>query len=331
MPLFERSKTVMRNSLLAHIASNFISEYENVANSSVAYLLNEYPASQAALKNILGVDKVPTYYITEMSTTSNGRPDVTGLDKNGEKAIIIEGKFWANLTENQPNNYLKELSNGGKILFLAPDKRLTSLNLEIIKRLNGENDRVVISSWKNFLELIETENNKNHNPHLASDLIQLKELCQKMDTEGMPPLSMSDLDPMNGRVASQFSDVIDECNPILGDWNHADFKGLKTQSAKYGHGFYFRSHNFTCYLCFDSNNWYVRENHTPIWLSIKDQDWKDSEKINQALSDFDSTNSHGGDYGILLHTGMDKSQVVDHIAEKVKEVLTHLDNRLSNE
>ena len=32
----------MQNSLLAHIASNFISEYENVANSSNAYVLNEY-------------------------------------------------------------------------------------------------------------------------------------------------------------------------------------------------------------------------------------------------------------------------------------------------
>ena len=32
------------------------------------------------------------------------------LDANGQKIVIIEGKFWANLTENQPVNYLKELS-----------------------------------------------------------------------------------------------------------------------------------------------------------------------------------------------------------------------------
>ena len=147
----------------------------------------------------------------------------------------------------------------------------------------------------------------------------------------MPPLSMSDLDPMNGRVASQFSDVIDECNPILREWEHSDFKGLKTQSAKYGHGFYFRGYSFTCFLSFDSNNWFVRESHTPIWLNIRDQDWKYSEKINQALNEFDSTNSFGGEYGVVLRTGMDKSQVVDHITEKVKEVLTYLNSRLSNE
>ena len=130
----------MQKSLLTHIASKFISEYENVANSSVAYLLNEYPAAQVALKNNTDVDKVPTHYITELSTTVNGRPDVTGLDIDDRKVIIIEGKFWANLTQNQPNNYLKELADGGKLLFLAPDKRLSSLKVDIRKRLNGEND-----------------------------------------------------------------------------------------------------------------------------------------------------------------------------------------------
>ena len=205
----------MQESLLSHIASSFISEYENVANSSVAYLLNKYPKAQVALQNILDVDNVPTHYITELSTESHGRPDVTGLDVDGNKSVIIEGKFWANLTPNQPNNYLEELGDGGKLLFLAPNKRLGSLKTEINQRLNGESDKIVISSWENFLSLVEKENNENHNPFLASDLTQMKELCQKMDTEGMPPLSASDLDPMNGRIASHFSDVIDECNAIL--------------------------------------------------------------------------------------------------------------------
>ena len=56
-------------------------------------------------------------------------------NENG-KAIIIEGKFWANLTHNQPVNYLKEIANDGKILFLAPEKRLISLKVEIEKGVN---------------------------------------------------------------------------------------------------------------------------------------------------------------------------------------------------
>ena len=320
----------MQNSLLAHIASNFISEYENVANSSIAYLLNEYSASREALKSILGIDSVPTYYVTELSTTSNGRPDITGLDVYGRKAVIIEGKFWAKLTHNQPDNYLKEITDDGKILFLAPDKRLSSLKVEIEKRVGEITDKIVICSWMTFLGLIKKENNKNYNHRLASDLIQINELCQKMDTEGMPPLSASDLDPMNGRVASNFSDVIDECNPILRKWEHSDFKGTKTTSSKYGHGFYFHGYSFGCYLYFDSNKWFTKDNHTPIWLNIYDNNWKKSEKISHYLNDYDSFNSFDNDYGIRLHEGMDKNQVIDHIINKVKEVLGYLNSKLTD-
>jgi len=321
----------MQNSLLAHIASNFISEYENVANSSIAYILNEYPISQAVLKEVLNLDIAPTYYVTELSTKINGRPDVTGLDNNGNKSVIIEGKFWANLTENQPVNYLKELSPSGKILFLAPDKRLASLKQEINKRLNGETDNVIVISWNKFLNLIEKENNKNHNHHLSSDIIQISELCKKMDAEGMPPLSTSDLDPMNGRIASQFSDIIDECNTLIRAWEHSDFKGFKTTSSKYGHGFYFKGHNFGCSLYFDSYKWFIKDNHTPIWLGIKDKEWKGSQKINHMLNDFDSYNSFDSELGIMLNTGMDKSQTINRIVDKTIEVLEYLNNKLLNE
>lgn len=75
----------MQESLLSHIASNFISEYENVANSSIEYLLNNYTAARNALREALDIDDVPSHYVTELSTKSNGRPDVTGLDKHGNQ------------------------------------------------------------------------------------------------------------------------------------------------------------------------------------------------------------------------------------------------------
>ncbi len=319
----------MQNSLLAHIASNFISEYENVANSSIAYLLNEYSASRDALRSILVVDSVPKYYVTELSTGLNGRPDVTGLDSSGGKAVIIEGKFWANLA-NQPSNYLKEIVTDGKLLFLTPDRRLSSLTIEIEKRVGGVSDNIVICSWAKFLNLIENENSKNHNHHLASDLLQISELCQRMDVQGMPPLSASDLDPMNGRVASNFSYVIDECNPIIREWEHSDFKRTKTTSSKYGHDFYFRCYKFGCSLHFDSNKWFIRDSHTPIWLHINDKDWKRSDKISHYLNDYDSFNSFDCDYGINLHEGMDKAQAIAHIVNKVEGVLDYLDSQITD-
>ena len=176
----------MDESILSHIASKFITEYENVANSSIAYLLNKYSAARESLRIILNVETVPNYYVTESSTKGHGRPDITSSYDDGSK-IIIEGKFWANLTENQPNNYIKELGSKGRLLFLAPEKRENSLKSEIEIRLRKIDERIMVYSWKKFIELIESENKKEYNDSLASDLLQLKELCQKMDIEGLPP------------------------------------------------------------------------------------------------------------------------------------------------
>ena len=324
----------MEESLLSFIASNFISEYENVANSSIAYLLNKYSVSRKVLKKILQIDEVPTYYVTELATKSNGRPDITGLDIKGNKQIIIEGKFWASLTDNQPNNYLKELSNNGKLLFLVPEKRKISLKSEINKRTNGQDNRIYIFSWNEFLNLIEVENSKNYDQSLSSDITQLKKLCKKMDEEGMPPLSQSDLDPMNGRIAYQFSDLIDECNIVIRKWEESDFKGTRTTPIKGGHSFYFRAFGFGCQLCFSSYNWFAFENNTPFWLYIMDEEWQFQEIIFHYLRSIDTKNSFNDDgyimYGIQLYPGMDKSQAVNQITSKTKNILMKLSIEMKN-
>lgn len=317
----------MKQSLLSHIATNFTSEYENVANSSIAYLLNQYEIARVVLKNTLDVGSVPTYYVTELSTKVNGRPDVTGLDADGTKSIIIEGKFWANLTNNQPNNYLKELNDSGKLLFIAPDRRATSLCYEIQDRI-GDDSRVSVISWRAFIEAVEIENQKNLNVNLASDLVQLKELCGQMDEEGMPPLSMSDLDSMNGRIGYQFADLLDECNKIIRGWPESDFKGLKTSASKDGYGFYFRAFNKGCQLCLSNYDWYTKESHSPIWLRLWDYDFHQSESIYIALNNLDSKNTYLDknyvSYAIKLIPGMDRNEVIEYIVLKTKEILKHV-------
>ena len=151
-----------------------------------------------------------------------------------------------------------------------------------------------------------------------------------MDVEGMPPLSASDLDPMNGRVASNFSDAIDECKTILREWEHSDFRGLHSVSKKYGHGFYFRGYAFACYLQFDSKLWFLRDNHTPIWLTVIEADQMGTEKIRHYLNDYDPLNSFGNDYGIILREGMDKRQASAHIVDEVKEALTYLNTKMAD-
>lgn len=318
----------MQNSLLTHIASNFISEYENVANSSVCYLLNQYPAARTTLKNLLSIDKVPSHFETELATKQNGRPDITGLSRLGEKQVIIEGKFWANLTDNQPENYLKELSADGKILFLAPEQRLISLNVEIENRLNGTNHKVIICAWLDFLNQIERENNKNHNHKLASDLSQIKGLCQKMDTEGMPPLSQADLSPMHGRISYQLAQLLDDCYFLLKQWGDTDFSRLQKANSKYGYGFYFKAFGFTCRLWFDNYQWFKLKSQTPFGLTIN-KNWKSSQRIRHLLKEFNAKNTNEDSISIQLQAGMDKEQIVNHIVQQTKSILVFINERIT--
>jgi len=323
----------MRDSLLSHIAGNFVSQYENVANSSVCYLLNRYPASRSALEKLLSLADVPSHYVTELSTKSNGRPDITGLDAGANKLVIIEGKFWANLTDNQPINYLKELGDGGKLLFLAPDRRLDSLKAEVRKRLGYDDERIEVYSWVAFLTLIESENSREHDGDLASDLVQLRALCAKMDEEGMPPLSMSDLDPMNGRICYQLAGLIDDCNSQIRKWPEADFKGLKSVGSKGLWGFYFRGFGFDCMLRFSDYEWHTRESHTPIIFRIRGEDSRCNRIIYVALQDYSQKHSYFENddslYAIVLKPGMDRNQAIDFIVSEVRTVLSMLQDTMA--
>jgi hypothetical protein len=321
----------MRKSLLSHIAGSFISQYENVANSSIAYLLNNYSQARIALEKSLELKPVQSIrFITELGNGENGRPDVTGIDITGSKIFIIEGKFWASLTSNQPNNYINELSPDGKILFLSPEKRKDSLCLEINKRIgpSGCQNLISVFSWKEFIEKIEHENTKDPNIYLTSDLSQLKALCERMDIEGMPPLSASDLDPMNGRISYQLADLLDDCREVMINWPETDFKGVRAVANKSGYGFYFKMHGFGCQLMFSTFHWFTTKSSTPYWLSIGNSDFKRDDSIVNILSHKDSDNAYDDQptatYGIVLNPGMDKTETVLHITNKVKEVLNYI-------
>ena len=320
----------MSKSLLSHIASKFIKEYENAANSSIAYLLNEYSAASTALQTYLNINEIPSKFETELSITNNGRLDIAGKNAQGKISLIIEGKFWANLTDNQPTGYLKELDEEGILLFLAPDRRLKSLEHEINNRTEEKDNRIQYISWIKLLELIDKENSQNFDAQLNSDLAQLKELCKKMDESSMPPLSNSDLSPMNGRINFQFADLIDDCNKLIRQWDESNFTRLKTTSYKDGYSFYFKAFGFGCQLCFSNYDWFNKESQTPFYLYILDEEFNEDKDIYHFLNAYDKDNAYDdfASYAITLKAGMDKKEVINHLVTTSKNVLIYLNSKI---
>ncbi|MCY4364830.1 MAG: hypothetical protein OXE17_01175 [Chloroflexi bacterium] len=117
--------------LLGHLIPNLPVSNENAAVESLAYILNKSSASMTAF-NAPVVETVghPVAEVlkveTQASAADGSRPDLVGLDGAGDKRVIAEAKFWAALTDSQPNKYLSQLPDRGRavLLLILPDVRI---------------------------------------------------------------------------------------------------------------------------------------------------------------------------------------------------------------
>ena len=316
----------MSKSLLAHIAWEFITEYENAANSSVAYLLNEYEEAREGLRSLLRLESVPEFYKTELGAGKKGRPDITGIGSNGNPEIIIEGKFWANLTKNQRTGYIDALSEQGCLLFLAPKGRIVSLKAEL--KGPPPDGPIQVHSWQALLNRIEECNTKN-NPDLSSDLTQLRALCKQVDTIEMRPIRECDLDPMTGRFVSSLADLMDGCYSVLG--KHPDFYNMRKASHDYGYGFRFYAYGYECNLRTDTQLWYSEDCHAPIWLLLSTESPEYINRIKRLLKERYPNRSGEWDcqdksveygIGILLEADWDEEKVFNEVLKQVGNILT---------
>ena len=98
-------------------------------------------ASRNAL-NGLAQEAVPglnpvTHVYTQVTGEEGERPDLVGYDDEGIERVLIEAKFWAGLTENQPNAYLERSPDNSPsvLLFVAPEARLNTLWPELCRRI----------------------------------------------------------------------------------------------------------------------------------------------------------------------------------------------------
>ncbi len=74
---------------------------------------------------------------TEVIGKNDERLDLVAYDERDSERVLIEVKFWAGLTDKQPEEYLKRLPRDGDpavLLFVAPEQRLVTLWAEICRQ-----------------------------------------------------------------------------------------------------------------------------------------------------------------------------------------------------
>ncbi len=131
---------MQNDSLFGHLASRLSSHPENIATEALNYVLNRSTVARRAFAQYAaqsGADMPETLHFRTQEAGGDGAiPDLVGLDGEGRQVLLVEAKFWAGLTDNQPVAYLERLpaSSDGLLLFVAPATRFPTLWPEPFQR-----------------------------------------------------------------------------------------------------------------------------------------------------------------------------------------------------
>jgi hypothetical protein len=101
-------KIMPHESILAHLAPLLTNQIENVATDALAHLLLQYhflaDRFQEYVSSIIVDLSGNLTFTTQARWQDNAIPDLVSRDEQGRYLLIVESKFWATLTPNQPGN-----------------------------------------------------------------------------------------------------------------------------------------------------------------------------------------------------------------------------------
>lgn len=201
------------DTLLAHLAGRFPGNQEDIATEALAHILVKSAASLEAFNDVVqsGVrDVKPIKAVRTQVLEGNSIPDMVGFDDERKERVIVEVKFWAGLTDNQPNAYLNRLPDDGPavLMFLAPDDRIKSLwpdlrgrverqhALSIVESerkcfLIGDTRRhLMLVSWTGLLDSMAARSGDAEEPAgIGAEIRQLRGLARYAGTGVFKPIS----------------------------------------------------------------------------------------------------------------------------------------------
>jgi hypothetical protein len=251
-------------------------ENENVATEALAFIVRSSECARSGLMKLLhGIaPELPTSlrFDTQHSfdieqSEGSARPDMWGFD-GATPRVLIENKFWAGLTVNQPVEYLRKLAAipaPGLLLMVVPDARQETVSRECLRCIAAAGltcstrnrpsgvyradtidigdalavkPTLAITSWVKLLSAIEAE--LTDEPERRNDLRQLRALCDAADEEYAPFTTM---ELTNQRTASFFlhlNAVVQKVVDLGVSETFLSIAGVKPQHFWDAHGRYLK-------------------------------------------------------------------------------------------
>ena len=330
-------------SLLAHLASRLTTRTETLATEALGYILSQSAAAREALRGTMkgaDADVGPLASVkTEVGDEHGGRVDLVAFDEQDVGRVLMEVKFWAGLTEHQPNTYLERLppasdtARPSVLLFVAPESRLETLWAELARRVaegrltdtepatkhcarvDAGPHRLMLTSWRVLLNEMSKRAATDADPAAERDILQLAALCERQDAEAFLPLRPDEFGPATPRRLLNLRTLVDDATERACAAGFADTSGLKVTPQPYGYGRYLRLGG-KCSLWAEAwfglnyNRW-ANEQESPLWIHFVDS--KKHLSLNAVREKLEATY-----FFIPLPTGVEYDSVLETVVTNLQ-------------
>ena len=307
--------------------------------------------AREALRGILRAYGLDIGTITRIQTEVIGdegeRPDLVCFDQAGRERLLIEAKFGARLTANQPVTYLRRLqgSRPSALLVVAPSQRFEELWSELTRRISetddielgdteleqevrwaaaGDNRQLVMISWRALLDSLASRTAVSQDVQAMNDLLQLQGLAELQDSEAFLPLRPEQFGPEIPRLIRQLIRIVDDASARIFQTEWAARNRMR-RMWEGGLIQYMTVAHFNCWLGFYYDYW-SKYGGTPLWFGFQQHEWDDREEdILLKLEPLRLNNpSHYKEYeGIIpisVQTGATYDSVLDDVVSQLKGI-----------
>lgn len=348
-------------SLLGHLvlAQRFTAHPENLATEALGYILTKSPAARRAFHSFLkgvGISPPDLAFRSQASGEDGSIPDLVGIDTERREFVIVEAKFDAGLTDNQPVAYLNRLPAGqaAVLVFVAPAWRRTllwaelvgrcrgagvdlgeerSVSSELIYRKIGEHHLLVLVSWRILLNHLHFELNAEGDRSATADVAQMQGLCDRMDQAAFLPIRSEELTPAIPSRLLQLNGVVDD----VAERAFRDGLAVVGGNRSGGAGQYSRPmvlSEFGCYLQVSSQHWSSTRS-TPLWFLVQDirpdRAWVLTPRVRNALAQLEHEDPPRVVYGmnealipITVPLGVERPAVVEGVFQQLLAIAEFL-------
>ena len=200
--------------LLSFVVGNHILGLEDAATDALSFILSRSISAKRALSNFLDDEgrSLPIEKAEAWMADSHGAiPDLALLVSSGQVLELVECKFWASLTQNQPVTYWEGLpvDRPAVLLFLAPDSRVNQSSLwdELVDRLgkaghklnpairkesfisaydDAGHRRLMLTSWHLLLRSMEQKTKDDGDTQASFEIAELQGLAEDVITGDNP-------------------------------------------------------------------------------------------------------------------------------------------------